>query len=61
LVFNARGKKYRDLKLKELNLDEIGKYEWLCKEPMLLKRPVVDFNGKVTVGFNEESYKNSFL
>jgi len=61
LVFNAKGKKYRDLKLKELNLDDTGKYEWLCKEPMLLKRPVVDFNGKVIVGFNEKSYKNSFL
>jgi len=42
-------------------LDDTGKYEWLCKEPMLLKRPVVDFNGKVIVGFNEKSYKNSFL
>ncbi len=60
-MFNARGKKYRDLQLKELNLDNTGKFEWLCKEPMLLKRPVVDYDGKITVGFNEDNYKNTFL
>ncbi len=61
LVFNSRGTKYRTLKLKELNLDENGKFEWLCKEPMLLKRPIVEFNNSVTVGFNEESYNKIFL
>ena len=61
LVFNARGTKYRALKLKELDLDENGKFEWLCKEPMLLKRPVVDFEGQTLVGFKEEIYKETFL
>jgi len=61
LVFNSRGTKYRTLKLKELDLDENGKFEWLCKEPMLLKRPVVDFDDKTMVGFKEEIYKQTFL
>lgn len=61
LVFNSRGTKYRTLKLKELNLDENGKFEWLCKEPMLLKRPIIEFNEKVIVGFKEEDYINTFL
>lgn len=57
-IFNNRGAKYRTLKLKELNLDEKGKFEWLCKEPMLLKRPIVQKNDKVlAVGFDEEKYK----
>jgi arsenate reductase (glutaredoxin) len=61
LLFNARGTKYRTLKLKELNLDDNGKCEWLKKEPMLLKRPLVEYDEKVLVAFNEEIYKETFL
>ncbi len=61
LVFNSRGTKYRDLKLKELNLDENGKVQWLKKEPMLLKRPIVEYKDTVLVGFKEEEYKEIFL
>lgn len=61
LLFNARGTKYRTLKLKELNLDDEGKAEWLKKEPMLLKRPLIDYDGKVLVAFNEDVYKETFL
>ena len=61
LVFNNRGTKYRSLKLKELNLDEQGKLEWLCKEPMLLKRPIIEANDEVIVGFKEEEYNEKFL
>ena len=61
LVFNSRGTKYRTLGLKELNLDETGKLEWLCKEPMLLKRPIVEYKDDVLVGFNEEDYQKKFL
>lgn len=61
LVFNSRGTKYRSLKLKELNLDVQGKFEWLCKEPMLLKRPIVEMSDDVVVGFNEEEYNQKFL
>jgi Spx/MgsR family transcriptional regulator len=60
LLFNNKGKKYRDLKLKELNLDAAGKREWLCKENMLFKRPVVEYNGKVIVGWDEDKYKEIF-
>ena len=35
VLFNSRGTKYRTLKLKELNLDDEGKIQWLKKEPML--------------------------
>ncbi|KAB7887469.1 arsenate reductase family protein [Poseidonibacter ostreae] len=61
LLFNSRGTKYRTLKLKELNLDDDGKTEWLKKEPMLFKRPVVEYDGKVLVAFNEDIYKETFL
>lgn len=61
LLFNNRGTKYRDLKLKELNLDEAGKIEWLKKEPLLFKRPVVAFDDKVICAFDEERYTELFL
>jgi Spx/MgsR family transcriptional regulator len=61
VLFNNRGTKYRTLKLKELNLDENGKKEWLCKENLLIKRPVIELdNGNVVVGFDENKYKEIF-
>jgi len=60
-LFNSKGTKYRQLGLKELNLDADGKKEWLCKENMLLKRPIIEFDGKTIVGFDEDRYKELFL
>lgn len=60
-LFNNRGATYRNLKLKDLNLDDEGKKKWLKKESMLLKRPVIEYNNKVIVGFNEQEYKDIFL
>jgi Spx/MgsR family transcriptional regulator len=59
-LFNNRGTKYRTLKLKELNLDDEGKREWLCKENLLIKRPVIEYDGKVIVAFDEEEYDKIF-
>ena len=56
-----KGKKYRDLKLKELNLDDEAKIEWMAKENYLIKRPVIEFDGNVLVGFDEDRYKELFL
>jgi Spx/MgsR family transcriptional regulator len=52
-LFNKRGTTYRTLKLKELNLDDKDKIEWLAKENMLIKRPVIVNGNKITVGYNE--------
>lgn len=59
-LFNTRSTTYRNLKLKELNLDEKGVREWLCKENLLIKRPVIEYKEKLFVGFNEEIYQRSF-
>ncbi|MEA1893072.1 MAG: Spx/MgsR family RNA polymerase-binding regulatory protein [Campylobacterota bacterium] len=61
VLFNNRGTKYRTLKLKELNLDDDGKREWLCRENMLFKRPVIEFGDEVVVSFDEEKYKKIFM
>jgi Spx/MgsR family transcriptional regulator len=61
ILFNNKGKKYRDLGLKELKLDKKGKIEWMAKENYLLKRPVIEYGDKVFVGYDEELYSNNFL
>ena len=60
LLFNNKGKKYRDLALKELHLDTEGKIAWMAKENYLLKRPVIEHEGHVTVGYDEEQYRTTF-
>ena len=60
-LFNPRSTTYRNLKLKELNPSDKEKQEWLCKENMLIKRPVIEFNTQLIVGFNEENYEGIFL
>lgn len=60
-LLNSRSTTYRTLKLKELELDEQQKMEYLVKEPLLIKRPVIEFDGNVLVGFNEAIYTRSFL
>ncbi len=59
-LFNARSTTYRNLKLKELNLDDKQKAHWLCKENLLIKRPVVEFDDKLLVGYNEQEYIQNF-
>ena len=56
ILFNTRGTTYRTLKLKEMNLSDEEKIEWLAKENMLIKRPVIVFDGKVIIGYNESEY-----
>jgi Spx/MgsR family transcriptional regulator len=55
-LFNSRGTTYRTLKLKELSLSDTDKQTWLAKENMLIKRPVIVFDNKVIVGYNESQY-----
>jgi len=60
-LFNSRSTTYRTLNLKELNPDESTKKELLCKENLLIKRPVVEFEGSVIVGYDETKYKEVLL
>lgn len=58
-LFNTRGTTYRTLKLKELDLNDEEKQNWLAKENMLIKRPVITLDNKVIVGYNETLYLNN--
>ncbi|DAB32156.1 MAG TPA: arsenate reductase family protein [Sulfurospirillum sp. UBA11407] len=60
VLFNNKGTKYRTLGLKDLNLDEKGKIEWLAKENLLIKRPVIEYHDRVIVAFDESVYDAIF-
>jgi len=61
-LFNTRGTTYRTLKLKDLDLNDEQKVQWLGKENMLIKRPVIEYtDNKVLCAFNEDIYKEELL
>lgn len=59
-LFNTKGTKYKTLNLKELNLDKESKKEWMVKEPLLIKRPVIEDERGVVVGFDVAEYESRF-
>lgn len=60
-LFNTRGTTYRTLKLKEMNLTDTQKVTWLAKENMLIKRPVILYENKIIVGYNESQYIENLI
>lgn len=59
-LFNNRSRTYKDLGLAKQTLSDDDKIEWMSKEPLLVKRPVVEFNDDVLVGFDEKIYQGVF-
>jgi len=60
-LFNTRGTTYRALGLKEMDLNDETKKTWLAKENMLIKRPVIEQDNDILVGYDETLYKNKLL
>lgn len=62
-LFNTHGAKYRELgfkdKLKDLTQDE--KLELLAGDGMLVKRPLAISGDRITLGFKEDQYKETWL
>jgi Spx/MgsR family transcriptional regulator len=61
ILFNTKGTTYRTLNLKSLDLDEKGKVEWMAKDNRLIKRPVIEYNADLIVGFNLSQLQGTFL
>ncbi len=57
VLFNTKSTAYRTLKLKDLAPNEREKAQWLTKDNMLIKRPVVEWNDDIIVGYNESAYQ----
>lgn len=57
--FNKRGKKYKDLDLKDRlqGMSDDEKLELLSSDGMLIKRPLLVMDETVILGFKESSYE----
>ncbi|WP_170008087.1 arsenate reductase family protein [Bacillus fonticola] len=60
--FNTSGKKYRELGLKDkvVAVSDEELFEILASDGMLIKRPIVTDGKKVTVGFKEADFANTW-
>lgn len=60
VIFNTKGTKFKTLGLSK-DLSDEEKKEWLLKEQLLFKRPIIECdNGALLVGFDEELYEKVF-
>ncbi|MDD2368222.1 MAG: arsenate reductase family protein [Sulfuricurvum sp.] len=60
VLLNTKGTTYRTLGIKALNLDESGKIEWMSNHNLLLKRPIIEYNDKLVVGYDQSHYEGIF-
>lgn len=60
--FNTSGKVYREENLKDKlpKMSDDEKIDLLASNGMLIKRPIVFGNGKITVGFKEETFEETW-
>ncbi len=61
ILLNTKGTTYRTLGLKGYDLDDSGKIEWMSNHNLLLKRPIIEFNDKLIVGFEPSQYEGILL
>lgn len=61
-LYNTSGMKYRELGLKDKiqYMTEDEQFELLASDGMLLKRPIVTDDSKVTVGFKELNFTENW-
>ena len=60
-IFNSRSTTYRNLKLKDKNLTDEKKKVWLATENRLIKRPVIEYQNELIVGYDSSKYHKIFL
>lgn len=59
-LLNTKGTTYRTLDLKSLSLDDADKIEWMSRHNLLIKRPVIEFEDRLVVGFDPSQYEGIF-
>ena len=62
-LFNTSGMEYKEKKIKDKigSMTENHALDLLSKNGRLVKRPIVVDGGRITVGFNEEKFKSTWL
>ncbi len=60
-IFNAKSTTYKTCNLKAFNLTDKEKIDWLCKENLLIKRPIIQYDNGIIVGYNQNQYEMELL
>jgi len=60
VLVNSRGTTYRNLKIKDLDLDDGRLFDVLLENQTMIKRPVIVFDNSVLVGYDEEAFEVFF-
>ncbi|MCG8316334.1 MAG: ArsC family reductase [Pseudomonadales bacterium] len=61
VLLNKRGTTWRQLDEKvKANVDEASAIDMMLDNPAIIKRPVLETNGQITVGFKPEEYAKLF-
>ncbi len=61
LLLNTKGTTYRTLGLKSLCLDDSAKITWMADANLLIKRPIIEYENRLIVGFDPSHYEGIFL
>ncbi len=61
ILLNTKGTTYRTLGLKSLALKEAEKIEWMSRHNLLIKRPVIEYDDRLVVGYDPSLYEGVFL
>jgi len=60
-LLNTRGTTWRKLAEEQrADMNESKAIALMQQQPSLIKRPVLDYNGKLLVGFDEQAYRTVF-
>ncbi|MDY0194678.1 MAG: Spx/MgsR family RNA polymerase-binding regulatory protein [Sulfurovaceae bacterium] len=59
-LLNRKGTTYKKLGLSDMQLDDVQKIKWMAQENSLIKRPVIEYDHDVLVGFDESIYQITF-
>jgi arsenate reductase len=61
-LVNKKGTSWRSLSPEQQAkvADENSAIELMLEKPSVIKRPIIEADGKLIVGFEEEEYRNSF-
>ena len=60
-LLNTKGTKYRSLGLSKMDLTDDQRVEWMARENLIIKRPVIETDdGKTICAFDEEEYEKLF-
>ena len=55
---NTKGTTYRKLGLKQMELNDEQLFQWLLKEQSMIKRPLIEKDGRFWIGFDSEGILN---